>query len=52
MDLIVQTVLDAGDELESDHPGFHDQAYRDRRARITQAAAAYKQYHTHRPSYG
>ncbi|SPQ97502.1 unnamed protein product (mitochondrion) [Plasmodiophora brassicae] len=42
MDLIVQTVLDAGDELESDHPGFHDQAYRDRRARITQAAAAYK----------
>eukprot|EP00474_Spongospora_subterranea_P003089 CRZ03547.1 hypothetical protein [Spongospora subterranea] len=41
MDLISQATLDAGSDLESDHPGFSDPEYRRRRALITAAAASY-----------
>ncbi len=34
--------LDAGAELEADHPGFHDGEYRERRRKIVEAAATYK----------
>lgn len=34
--------LDAGAELESDHPGFSDAEYRERRRRIVEAAGAYR----------
>jgi len=38
LDQIACNTLDAGAELTSDHPGFQDQAYRDRRAMIDQLA--------------
>ena len=34
--------MDAGSDLESDHPGFNDDEYRARRRAITEAALAYK----------
>lgn len=34
--------LDAGAELEADHPGFNDPEYRERRRMIVEAAASYK----------
>jgi phenylalanine-4-hydroxylase len=34
--------LDAGAELESDHPGFNDAEYRDRRRMIVEAASNFK----------
>lgn len=34
--------LDAGAELEADHPGFHDAAYRERRAMIDRLARDYR----------
>lgn len=34
--------LDAGAELEADHPGFQDVEYRERRRRIVEAASTYK----------
>ena len=34
--------MDAGSDLESDHPGFNDDEYRERRRAITEAALAYK----------
>jgi len=34
--------LDAGAELEADHPGFSDAAYRERRRRIVEAAASFR----------
>ncbi len=34
--------LDAGAELEADHPGFQDKEYRERRRRIVENAATYK----------
>jgi phenylalanine-4-hydroxylase len=34
--------LDAGTELESDHPGFNDEEYRERRRLIVATAAQYK----------
>lgn len=38
LDLIVDNTLDAGTDLESDHPGFNDSVYRERRAHLTQTA--------------
>ena len=32
LDAIANNTLDAGTDLQSDHPGFHDQKYRARRA--------------------
>lgn len=40
LDLIADHTLDAGSELEADHPGFHDDAYRQRRALFEQLARA------------
>jgi len=34
--------LDAGAELESDHPGFNDTLYRERRRMIVHNASTYK----------
>jgi phenylalanine-4-hydroxylase len=42
IDTFSTKTLDAGADLESDHPGFSDQEYRDRRAMIVAQAAAYK----------
>lgn len=39
--LIVGRTLDAGEDLASDHPGFHDPEYRARRAFITSLAKSY-----------
>lgn len=38
LDLIADRTLDAGTDLESDHPGFHDSVYRERRAHLTKVA--------------
>jgi hypothetical protein len=38
LDLIVHRTLDAGVDLESDHPGFHDETYRTRRAELAKNA--------------
>lgn len=38
LDLIAERTLDAGTDLEADHPGFHDKDYRSRRALLTLAA--------------
>jgi phenylalanine-4-hydroxylase len=35
LDLIAHRTLDAGTDLESDHPGFNDAIYRERRATLT-----------------
>lgn len=42
LDLVANEILDAGDDLQSDHPGFHDAEYRARRAMIAQRALSYK----------
>ncbi|KAH9129642.1 hypothetical protein LEN26_006629 [Aphanomyces euteiches] len=42
LDLTVKT-LDAGEELESDHPGFHDPVYRARRDQLTEIAVNFRQ---------
>jgi len=42
IDLFSQQTLDAGEDLESDHPGFNDKEYRDRRAMIVENAKSYK----------
>lgn len=55
IDHFSQATLDAGADLESDHPGFNvgsslfflmvqDPVYRERRAMITNNAKAYKQF--------
>jgi len=36
LDLIANRTLDAGTDLEADHPGFHDPNYRDRREVLAQ----------------
>jgi phenylalanine-4-hydroxylase len=38
LDLVVNRTLDAGKDLESDHPGFNDPVYRARRANLTELA--------------
>jgi hypothetical protein len=38
LDSIAHRTLDAGVDLESDHPGFHDQVYRERRAELANNA--------------
>ncbi|CAB9496196.1 Tryptophan 5-hydroxylase [Seminavis robusta] len=38
LDLVANRTLDAGVDLESDHPGFHDTEYRARRAQMAENA--------------
>lgn len=42
LDLIANRVLDAGVDLESDHPGFNDKTYRERRMELAQVARTHK----------
>ena len=42
LDQIANNTLDAGSDLEADHPGFHDPQYRQRRALIDQLARRYR----------
>jgi phenylalanine-4-hydroxylase len=42
MDAFAERVLECGEELNADHPGFTDAAYRARRAEITQIAKKFK----------
>jgi len=41
LDLIANRTLDAGADLESDHPGFNDPVYRKRRAELATVAQEY-----------
>ena len=43
LDKLTQKTLECGSELSSDHPGFNDQDYRQRRRKIVELALAYKQ---------
>jgi len=42
LDMIANRTLDAGDDLESDHPGFNDPVYRARRTALAKVAMTYK----------
>ena len=42
LDLIANRTLDAGGDLESDHPGFSDETYRERRGKLAEIAQTYK----------
>lgn len=42
LDLFTHKTLSYGEELDADHPGFHDEDYRKRRHEITQIAKDYK----------
>ncbi|MEM1033982.1 MAG: ACT domain-containing protein [Myxococcota bacterium] len=42
LDRIANVTLDAGTDLESDHPGFSDPVYRQQRARIDELARAFR----------
>ena len=50
LDLIANRTLDAGVDLEADHPGFHDVEYRERRSRLADAALNYRMNHTSIPT--
>jgi phenylalanine-4-hydroxylase len=41
-DMFASRVLDAGSELQSDHPGFTDAEYRKRRAMFADIAIKYR----------
>lgn len=43
LDKSVGETLDAGDDLESDHPGFKDQTYRERRNVMAQCTKTFRQ---------
>mmetsp|Transcript_30085 Transcript_30085/g.51193 ORF Transcript_30085/g.51193 Transcript_30085/m.51193 type:complete len:403 (-) Transcript_30085:687-1895(-) len=45
LDLIANRTLDAGTDLEADHPGFHDADYRQRRANLATAALNHRMHH-------
>ncbi|TPX58407.1 prephenate dehydratase [Spizellomyces sp. 'palustris'] len=42
MDTFADKVMEYGEELDADHPGFKDPAYRERRAEITEIAKTYR----------
>jgi phenylalanine-4-hydroxylase len=42
LDAVANRVLDAGTDLESDHPGFHDPLYRARRAELAENALQHR----------
>eukprot|EP00956_Cyclotella_meneghiniana_P033006 scaffold92728_cov22-Cyclotella_meneghiniana.AAC.1 len=42
LDLIANRTLDAGIDLQSDHPGFNDTSYRERRAALARQALRYR----------
>jgi len=42
VDRLAQDILDAGADLEADHPGFHDPVYRERRKMLADLAFNYK----------
>lgn len=42
MDTFAERVLECGDELTADHPGFTDEKYRERRGAITEIAKQFK----------
>jgi len=42
LDCVAGGTLDAGAELEADHPGFNDRVYRERRRTIVERAAKYR----------
>jgi phenylalanine-4-hydroxylase len=42
MDAFSERVLECGEELTADHPGFTDLKYRARRAEITEMAKNYR----------
>lgn len=42
LDLVANRVLDAGTDLEADHPGFHDQVYRKRREELAEFAMKHR----------
>lgn len=42
LDRVANNTLDAGDDLQSDHPGFHDADYRARRAEIDALARSHR----------
>lgn len=43
LDEFAAKVLEMGEELSADHPGFTDPAYRERRQKIAEIARTYKQ---------
>jgi len=42
LDIVANKILDAGTDLESDHPGFNDPVYRARRAELSKNALEYR----------